>query len=128
MSMTVVKPTPDAAAIEAVLVKGDLSQLTETQRLAHYRNVCGSLGLNPLTQPFNYIKLSGKLVLYAKRDAAEQLRKLHGVSIVRPDDATTGQRLHRHRQGAGQDGAHGYVDGRGGAGQADGRGARQSSS
>ncbi len=73
---------PSAADIEAVLVKGDLSPLSEAQRLAHYRNVCESLGLNPLTQPFDYIKLNGKLVLYAKRDAAEQLRKIHGVSII----------------------------------------------
>ena len=73
---------PDAAAIEAVLIKGDLSTLTESQRLAHYQNVCASLGLNPLTQPFDYIRLNNKLVLYAKRDAAEQLRKLHGVSIT----------------------------------------------
>ena len=82
----ITKAGPDATAIEAVLIKGDLSQLTESQRLAHYQNVCASLKLNPLTQPFDYIKLSGKLVLYAKRDAAEQLRKLHGVSIV---DLTT---------------------------------------
>lgn len=73
---------PTAAAIEAVLVKGDLSQLSEDQRLSHYKNVCESLGLNPLTQPFDYIKLNGKLILYAKRDAAEQLRKIHGVSIT----------------------------------------------
>jgi hypothetical protein len=82
---------PTASAIEQVLIKGDLSALTEDQRLAHYKNVCDSLGLNPLTQPFDYIKLNGKLVLYAKRDAAEQLRKIHGVSItevtaVRVDD------------------------------------------
>ena len=73
-------PTP--AAIEAVLIKGDLSALTETQRLAYYKSVCESLGLNPLTQPFEYLKLSGKLVLYAKRDASDQLRKIHGVSIL----------------------------------------------
>jgi hypothetical protein len=73
---------PSASAIEQVLIKGDLSALTEEQRLSHYKNVCDSLGLNPLTQPFDYIKLNGKLVLYAKRDAAEQLRKLHGVSIT----------------------------------------------
>lgn len=76
------RPLPDIAAIEQVLIKGDLSGLNESQRLAHYRNVCNSLGLNPLTQPFDYLKLNGKLVLYAKRDAAEQLRKLNGVSIT----------------------------------------------
>lgn len=73
---------PSNAAIEQVLIKGDLSTLTEAQRLTHYRNVCESLGLNPLTGPFDYLKLNGKLILYAKRDAAEQLRKLHSVSIT----------------------------------------------
>lgn len=73
---------PSAAAIEQVLIKGDLSGLSDAQRLTHYKNVCDSLGLNPLTTPFDYLRLNGKVVLYAKRDAAEQLRKIHGVSIV----------------------------------------------
>ena len=72
----------DAKAIESVLVGGDLSKLTADQRLAYYNQVCHSLGLNPLTQPFKYITLSGKLTLYATKDATEQLRKRHGVSIT----------------------------------------------
>ena len=39
------------------------------------------MGLNPLTKPFEYLHLNGKLILYARRDATDQLRKLHGVSI-----------------------------------------------
>lgn len=73
---------PSAAAIEMVLVRGDLSALTEEQRLSYYNNVCHSLGLNPLTKPFEYIKLNNKLVLYAKRDATDQLRKLYKVSVA----------------------------------------------
>ena len=46
-----------------------------------FQRVCHSLGLNPLTQPFEYITLNGKLRLYAKRDAADQLRKINGISI-----------------------------------------------
>ena len=34
-----------------------------------------------VTQPFAYITLNGKEVLYAKRDAAEQLRKVHNISV-----------------------------------------------
>jgi CheY-specific phosphatase CheX len=37
--------------------------------------------LNPLTKPFEYITLNGKLTLYARRDATDQLRQLHKVSI-----------------------------------------------
>ena len=72
-------PTP--ATLNDVLIRGDLSKLTEAQRTEYYLNVCRSLGLNPLTKPFDYLTLSGKLVLYAKRDAADQLRKLNGISI-----------------------------------------------
>ncbi len=71
-----------AAAVEAVLVRNDLRGLTEEQRLAYYRQVCDSLGLNPLTQPFAYLELNGKLRLYALRACTDQLRKLHGVSVT----------------------------------------------
>ncbi len=73
---------PDAKLIEEVLVGGDLSKLTPTMRISYYNRVCESLGLNPLTRPFEYITLSGKLTLYAKKDATEQLRLIHRVSIT----------------------------------------------
>lgn len=71
-----------AATMEGVLIEGDLSKLNPKQRVEYYRAVCKSQGLNPLTKPFDYLKLNGKLVLYAKRECTEQLRKLHGVSVV----------------------------------------------
>ena len=74
---------PDATAIEQVLISGDLAKLTPPQRVAYYNAVCKSLGLNPLTKPFDYISLNGKLTLYAKRDCTDQLRKIHGVSITK---------------------------------------------
>jgi hypothetical protein len=70
-----------SAAIEACLINGDLKLLDTAGRLEYYKAVCQSLGLNPLTRPFEYITLNGKLTLYAKRDCAEQLRKKHGVRI-----------------------------------------------
>lgn len=73
--------TTPAAILEAVVAQGDLRQLSPAQRTAHYQAVCESLGLNPLTQPFQYVTLSGRLVLYATRGAADQLRARHGVSI-----------------------------------------------
>lgn len=73
---------PSAAAIEAALVKNDLSQLTTEQRVSYYNELCKSLGLNPLTKPFQYLELNRKIVLYATRDATEQLRKIHGVSLA----------------------------------------------
>ena len=70
-----------AALLEKVVIGGDLSLLSPTERLGYYKRVCDSLGLNPLTRPFEYIKLSGRLTLYPKKDATEQLAKMHGVSI-----------------------------------------------
>ena len=78
-------PDNGAAPIEQVVIGGDLSKLTAAQRVQYYNQVCRSLGLNPLTQPFQYITLNGKLTLYARKDATDQLRNLHSVSIDKPD-------------------------------------------
>lgn len=75
----------DAAIIESVVIGGDLSKLTPEQRVRYYNQVCRSLGLNPLTKPFDYINLNGKLTLYARKDAADQLRQINGISIEKPD-------------------------------------------
>jgi len=84
----------NASALERVLVAGDLSGLSELQRIEYYKAVCESLGLNPLTRPFEYLRLNGRLVLYATRSAADQLRSIHGISIIdarieRQDDLIT---------------------------------------
>lgn len=68
-------------AIEKVLIGGDLSSLTAEQKISYYNKVCESLSLNPLTQPFAFIKLNGKEVLYATRACTEQLRTIHNVSL-----------------------------------------------
>lgn len=70
-----------AALLERVVVVGDLSKLSAQERMHYYVQVCNSVGLNPLTKPFEYISLNGKLTLYARRDATDQLRSIHGVSI-----------------------------------------------
>ena len=61
---------------------GDLSRLSPGQRVEYYGAVCSSVGLNPLTKPFDYINLNGKLTLYAKKDCADQLRSINGVSVT----------------------------------------------
>ncbi len=81
MTTTLATTSKSLQAIERVLIQGDLSQLSESDRLNYYRAVCESLGLNYLTSPFAYIKLQGRLTLYAKREATEQLRKLYSVSV-----------------------------------------------
>lgn len=71
--------------VESVVIGGDLSKLSPDQRVSYYRSVCESIGLNPLTKPFEYITLNGKLTLYARKDAADQLRKRDGVSVSKLD-------------------------------------------
>lgn len=67
--------------IEQVVAKGNLADLSPMDRAAYYVRTCESLGLNPMTKPLAYLELDGKLVLYATRDATDQLRKINGVSV-----------------------------------------------
>jgi hypothetical protein len=66
---------------EKALLGGDLSKLSSSERLSFYNSVCNSLGLNPLTRPFEYIQLNGKLTLYARKDCTEQLRTNRVISV-----------------------------------------------
>jgi hypothetical protein len=69
------------ALLERVIVQGDLSKLSPTERVVYYKQVCERCGLDPLMKPLEFITLNNKLVLYALRAATDQLRKLHHVSI-----------------------------------------------
>src|SRR5262245_14935219 len=79
--MSDVATTTAGDIIEAVVARGDLAMLTPEERTRYYVQVCKSVGLNPFTKPFEYIRLPGRLVLYAKREAADQLRQIHGISL-----------------------------------------------
>ena len=71
----------DSQVVAAVInSQGDLSKLNDEARVQHYERVCHAVGLHASTQPFQYITLNRKLVLYAKKDATDQLRQIHGVS------------------------------------------------
>ncbi len=88
-SSTALTSRTAAEIVEQVITAGDLARLTPQQRVNYYRHVCDSLGLNPLTRPFEYITLNGKLTLYARKDATDQIRKRYGVSITRVERETT---------------------------------------
>ena len=68
--------------IERVISAGDIGKMTPEARVAFYWRTCESLGLNPMTQPFSYLNLDGKIVLYARKDATEQLRRVNRVSVT----------------------------------------------
>lgn len=80
-------PQPDttdvAQVMSQVIVGGDLKSLPAKERVAYYTRLCQSLGLNPLSNPFGYIVMDNKMVLYAQKGAAEQLRNIHNISITR---------------------------------------------
>lgn len=66
-------PLPDAV-LEAVVAKGDVALLSPAQRVAWYRARCEAAGLDPRTQPFEYLTLKGgKIKLYATKAATDQL-------------------------------------------------------
>lgn len=89
MNALVKSETTSAEVMENVLIRGDIAKLTVEERGQYYFQLCQSLGLNALTQPFEYIQLNGKLRLYAKKDCTDQLRSVHGISVT---DLTEGER------------------------------------
>ncbi len=89
MSNQMITQPNSADILESVVIGGDLSKLQPVERVNYYRAVCTSLGLNPLTKPFDYLTLNNKLVLYARKDCTEQLRANRKVSIVKLERETT---------------------------------------
>lgn len=71
-----------STVLESLVLYGDISALTKEQRVEYYSRLCERVGLDPATTPFLPIKLNGKEQLYAGKGCAEQLRKLHRVSVT----------------------------------------------
>jgi hypothetical protein len=74
---------------ETAVVDGNLERLQPAERLELVRRICEATGLTLESQPFQYLRLSGKLVLYARRDATDQLRRVHRVSVAIVSRETT---------------------------------------
>lgn len=74
--------TPEqlGAAAEKILGQGDLATMSPTQRARYLLYVCQLLGLNPFTRPFEIITFQGQTVLYARKEATEQLARNFGVT------------------------------------------------
>jgi hypothetical protein len=67
--------------IESALVAGDLSKLSEEQRVQYYLARCEAANLDPRSQPFDYIKRDGRLRLYANASAADQIAARRSLNI-----------------------------------------------
>jgi len=81
--MTNQKPSAISAdnnVISQLILNGDLSKLTATDKVKYYNGYCERIGLDPFTKPFDILRLNGKEVLYCTRSGTQQLNKLHGVS------------------------------------------------
>ncbi len=81
------------AAIEArdhVIATNDLGKLTPHQRVGLVLALCDSLGLNPLSRPFELLVLDGKVVLYPTKSATEQLGRLHQISVKKARQQNVG--------------------------------------
>ena len=72
--------TLDPAALESLVLRGDISGLTAAQKVQHYLGMCRILGLDAATQPLAYLRLSGKEVLYVTRSATDRLAAMHGLN------------------------------------------------
>lgn len=74
-------PMVNVDKIEELLATGNIGQFNAQEKVAYINKICDMMGLNPLTRPFEYVSFQGKVVLYARKDCTDQLRKIHGVSI-----------------------------------------------
>jgi hypothetical protein len=70
----------DPAVIESIVIKGDLSGLNQTQKVAYYNFRCQQAGLDPAAKPFDLLTLNGKQVLYANASCTQQLCAIHKLS------------------------------------------------
>lgn len=70
----------DADTLAKLVADGDCKRLTAEQRVAYYRVRCEAAGLDYRTQPFEFMNLNGKLVLYARKEASAQLNRKHQLS------------------------------------------------
>ena len=68
--------------LQEVFMSGNLDPLTPELSVEYYRLMCEHMKLDPVSTPLQYIRLSGKLVLYAKKEAAMQLGKVHNISLT----------------------------------------------
>lgn len=80
MTTMQMQPANDATLLERVLADGDIGRLTAAERVAYYKMRCDAAGLDHRAQPFQFLQLQGKLVLYATRAATQQLAAKHRIS------------------------------------------------
>lgn len=76
------KPEISKDIQEKLLFTGDISKLSQEQKMQYYLAMCSRLDLDPATLPFQVIRFpsQNKEVLYCTKAGAEQLNKKHKIS------------------------------------------------
>ena len=78
----------DSGTMLSLVTNGDCSKLTPKQQLQYYTARCEAAGIDARTQPFQFLKLGGRLVLYALKGATDQLASKHGIVCQIVDQQT----------------------------------------
>lgn len=72
--------TNSSDVIGTLILNGDLSKLSQNEKINYYKGYCERMGLDPFTKPFDLLRLNGKEILYCTRSGTQQLNKKHGLS------------------------------------------------
>jgi len=72
-------PSIDHKALASIVRTGDLRELSEADRVELMSSACRALGLDPFTMPFSFVNIGGRVQLYARRSATDQLARIHGL-------------------------------------------------
>lgn len=78
----------DPTTMQALMAGGDCGRLSPEQKNAYYVARCDAAGLDYRAQPFAFMRLNGKEVLYALKAATDQLAAKHGVRMTIVSQAT----------------------------------------
>lgn len=68
--------------LEKIIIGKNIACLSPKEKVRYVLSLCSCVGLNPLTHPIQIIEFDGKEIPYFTKDATEQLRKMHNVSIT----------------------------------------------
>lgn len=60
---------------------GNIERLSDTDKAKWLVNLCKSVGLNPMSCPFDIINFKGVTKVYANKGCAEQLRQINGINL-----------------------------------------------
>lgn len=74
--------TAPVSAFEKAIIFGDVTGLSERDRLDYLKQLAASVGLDPISRPFGYLPAGGKLTVYLTATGAAQLRRIHNVSVT----------------------------------------------